>query len=78
MDGAEIVGDWSGLRPGRRGGCRLERGEEPDGMGRPVVHCYGHGGAGVTCSWGCANEVVALARVAVGETKTTSSGSGSS
>ena len=22
MDGAEVLGGWSGLRPGRRGGCR--------------------------------------------------------
>jgi D-amino-acid oxidase len=28
--------------------------------GTRVVHCYGHGGAGVTLSWGCADEVVAL------------------
>ena len=26
-----------------------------------VVHCYGHGGAGVTLSWGVADEVVSLA-----------------
>ncbi len=28
--------------------------------GRPVVACYGHGGAGVTLSWGCARDVVPL------------------
>jgi D-amino-acid oxidase len=28
--------------------------------GRPVICCYGHGGAGVTLSWGCAADVVGL------------------
>ena len=65
MEDAEVVGHWSGLRPGRRGGCRLEIGKDSDGLGRPIVHCYGHGGAGVTCSWGCADEVVVLAQKAV-------------
>jgi D-amino-acid oxidase len=31
-----------------------------------VVHCYGHGGAGVTLSWGCAADVVDLVRAALG------------
>lgn len=46
-----------GLRPGRKGGnIRLEwDSESPD-----VLHNYGHGGAGVTLSWGCAKEVVAM------------------
>jgi len=43
-----------GLRPARHGGPRVER------EGR-VVHAYGHGGAGMTLSWGCAEEVVRLA-----------------
>ncbi len=43
-----------GLRPGRPS-VRLE--VEPYGT-RRVIHNYGHGGAGVTLSWGCAEEVV--------------------
>ena len=62
MEGAAVTGHWCGLRPGRSGGCRLEA----ERAKPPVVHCYGHGGAGVTCSWGCADEVVALAKRAVG------------
>jgi D-amino-acid oxidase len=53
---APVLSRAVGLRPGRPT-VRLER-LVPDG--RPVVACYGHGGAGVTLSWGCAAEVVGL------------------
>jgi D-amino-acid oxidase len=46
-----------GLRPGRSA-VRVEAEPRGDGL---VVHDYGHGGAGVTLSWGCAEEAVALA-----------------
>lgn len=45
-----------GLRPFRHGGVRLET--QP---GTQIVHNYGHGGAGVSLSWGCAYEVADLA-----------------
>jgi D-amino-acid oxidase len=54
---ARIVAHLVGLRP-TRPSVRLERAELPDG--RPVVHCYGHGGSGVTLSYGCARDVVRL------------------
>ncbi len=50
---ARVLGHRVGLRPARAG-VRLER----EGS---VIHCYGHGGSGVTISWGCAAEVAALA-----------------
>jgi D-amino-acid oxidase len=45
----------AGLRPARPGNVRLER--EP---GTRIVHNVGHGGSGVTFSWGCAAEVADL------------------
>lgn len=55
--GARVVGHRVGLRPARDS-VRLDQERRADG-GR-VIHCYGHGGAGVTLSWGCADEVVRL------------------
>ncbi|EFJ40484.1 hypothetical protein VOLCADRAFT_69505 [Volvox carteri f. nagariensis] len=59
---ARPVADWVGLRPGRTS-LRLEmQPEGGGGRGRavPVVHNYGHGGAGLTLAWGCAGDVVRL------------------
>jgi D-amino-acid oxidase len=58
LAGARVLRHAVGLRPGRPE-VRLEA--ETVG-GTRVVHCYGHGGAGVTLSWGCADEVVDLAQ----------------
>jgi D-amino-acid oxidase len=55
---ARVLEHRVGLRPGRPS-VRLEK--EADG-GVTVVHNYGHGGSGVTLSWGCAEEAAALAR----------------
>ena len=49
---APVVDVAVGLRPARPA-VRLEA------EGR-IVHCDGHGGAGVTLAWGCAGEVAAL------------------
>ncbi len=54
---ATVLSHRVGLRPGRPS-VRLER-EERAGRA-PIVHNYGHGGAGVTLSWGCAAEVLDL------------------
>ena len=54
---AQVVAARVGLRPARPA-VRLEL-EERSGAA-PVVHCYGHGGSGVTLSWGCGREVTAL------------------
>jgi D-amino-acid oxidase len=49
-----------GIRPHREGGVRLELESEP--IASPsgpkfLIHNYGHGGAGITLSWGCASVV---------------------
>ena len=56
LRGARVLREAVGLRPARPT-VRLEP-EARDGG--TIVHCYGHGGAGVTLAWGCAEEVVTL------------------
>jgi D-amino-acid oxidase len=51
LAGAPVLGHRVGLRP-VRAEVRLE--VQAIGGGRLLIHNYGHGGAGVTLSWGCA------------------------
>lgn len=53
---AQVIAHCVGLRPTRKT-PRLAQ-EERDGV--RYVHNYGHGGIGVSLSWGCANAVVQL------------------
>jgi D-amino-acid oxidase len=53
---ARVLGTQAGLRP-ERPSVRLQ--EEALGTAR-CIHNYGHGRVGVTLSWGCAREVVAM------------------
>src|SRR5258708_15587084 len=49
----------AGVRPYRNGSCRLE--VDP-AASKFIVHNYGHGGAGITLSWGCAAKVRDIVR----------------
>lgn len=56
---AEIIAQPVGLRPGRHE-VRLECEMVSDNSA--IIHNYGHSTIGYTLSWGCANEVVELAK----------------
>ena len=63
------------VRPHRNGGVRLERADpvaSPGGI-KQIIHNYGHSGAGITLSFGCAAEVVRLVRQVLAETGTSAS-----
>lgn len=62
LRGAEVLEHRVGLRPAR---TRVRLEAEPDGP-VTIVHNYGHGGAGVTLSWGCAEDAAALVLAALG------------
>jgi D-amino-acid oxidase len=59
IEAPPVIAVKVGLRPFRKSGVRLERERLSDG--RTVLHNYGHGGAGFTLSWACAEEVLSLA-----------------
>jgi D-amino-acid oxidase len=63
LAGAAVLEHRVGLRPARPY-VRLEA--QTVAGGRHVVHNYGHGGAGVSLSWGCAADAAALALAALG------------
>ncbi|OMC15690.1 FAD-dependent oxidoreductase [Mycobacterium colombiense] len=58
LNDAEVIEVITGLRPDRPS-VRVEA--EPLGRAR-CIHNYGHGGNGVTLSWGCARDVVNLTK----------------
>ncbi|MFI2213343.1 FAD-dependent oxidoreductase [Streptomyces sp. NPDC020141] len=55
---ARVLAHRVGLRPARPAGVRIERESLPGGV--PLIHNYGHGGAGVTVAWGCARAAADL------------------
>lgn len=56
-----VVKSWTGLRPFRSKGVRLEREVITCGLRNVhVIHNYGHGGGGITLHWGCAGDVANL------------------
>lgn len=57
LDAPRILRSRVGLRPHRSGTFRVEA--DPGGL-KPLVHNYGHGGAGWTLAWGSAVEAADL------------------
>ncbi len=56
LDREKIIGVSVGLRPSRNE-VRLEKESIEEKI---IIHNYGHGGSGVTLSWGCADEVIEI------------------
>jgi D-amino-acid oxidase len=61
LSGAPVLGHRVGLHPVRPSvRLEVERHPTPDDPDHVRVHCYGHGGSGLTLSWGCAEDVAHL------------------
>lgn len=55
----EVLAVFSGLRPSRQGGARVERDSiEVKGKKRAIVHNYGAGGTGFQAGYGMALDAV--------------------
>ncbi|OXU29069.1 hypothetical protein TSAR_011175 [Trichomalopsis sarcophagae] len=63
LHNGKVLKKWVGLRPGRNQ-IRLEPEivRTDKGQYLTIIHNYGHGGSGVTLSWGCAMDVVDILR----------------
>lgn len=67
---AEVAFEWVGLRPQRQPvRVELEEVELSQGRKVKVVHNYGHGGHGITLSWGTAKDASALVAKALLKSK---------
>jgi D-amino-acid oxidase len=57
---ATVITSWAGLRPGRTPlRCDSEiKNNIKTKKDMMIGHCYGHGGSGITLSWGCAEDIV--------------------
>ncbi|KZT28066.1 D-amino-acid oxidase [Neolentinus lepideus HHB14362 ss-1] len=68
-----VIEEGCGLRPGRKGGIRLEVEwyAKTDGQAPkvPIVHNYGHGGAGFQASWGSASVALELLEKALAQAR---------
>jgi glycine/D-amino acid oxidase-like deaminating enzyme len=60
LDKEQIVAYSTGLRPYRKNGIRLEA-ETIDN--KLIIHNYGHGGSGISLSWGCAQEAINIMKL---------------
>jgi len=69
IEALSVIGEWTGLRPMREDGIRVEKeilkGE--DGQPLTVIHDYGHGGYGFQTSYGCAEKAITLVKEALKE-----------
>jgi hypothetical protein len=58
----DVLAAFSGLRPSREGGARVERhAVVVAGVRRPIIHNYGAGGTGYQAGYGMAVDAVRLA-----------------